>query len=1207
MTDSREEQSFGQVVIKNRLATQVQVDECLAIQGKLHTMGLPSRRLGDIMVEKGYLSKEAATSVFKLQRQAPSAPVQIPGYDILGLVGKGGMGAVYKARQISMDRQVAIKVLPSKLARDPMYVERFRREAQAVAKLNHENIIQGFDVGEHQGHHFFVMEFVDGCTVQSLLKKDGALPEEKALKIVLQISHALEHAHKAGLVHRDVKPDNIMVTREEEVAKLCDLGLAKQVTSDSSLTQEGTSVGTPHYISPEQARGEQVIDIRADIYSLGASLYHMLTGHVPFDGPTAAVVMTKHLTEPPVPPAQRRPGVSEAATAITLKMMCKDAAGRYQSPTELALDLEAAVNHRPLAVCGQTSRRKSGVPAATQSRRERDSDTTVRRRQAERADRAERTDRAERATTPEKRALPLPLPVLVGGGVLLLLVALYVAFGGGPSSNGQGDGGGTRRPVPGAGTDGGGGQTPGGGTGTAGGGTAGAGAGAGPGATGGGAGTAATAGTGGGGAGSSGGDGVDKREQEARGRLESLHLRTKDAGADANRLAEVLRGWDAYIAAFMDTPFEATGRREKNDLKARIDAFAKTEVDRFDKQSLELEAGGRLSSVLDLYQTLPDLFRDTPAGKRAQGKIEQCKHQLEDLQQQTLSQVEQARKEGDFDKAIKCLQGVEVYGTTEQKREANDLLTKITEQKKQHLAERSTTAETEFTLRFQPEFEGLLRSGAYEAARQRALEAMVRDPLKFVPERMNGCVEDAGLLLELLGDAKEGLTEAARAGADGTVGTSHGKVVEEKDHFAIENSVGGGKAQRPLELGKLAAAELLQCAGLRSRQKELEETGPWQLKKGLLLFFADNRAEAKKALVRAAELYSAKGPNEPGAGRALYYVKRIEAEEGPKEREKAAQELLGKAHSLYGAKNYAECLKAIAELRQRYGTTGAVTGASPELGRMESDCEAKLAGGGAGGGAGPAGGAGGGGPRWAVEGGSTPNQPGRTTWKYEFARKEELDDWEAKKGDRGGIQWREGGGSFQVVDLQLFWRREVVGDVSVEVSLRATNRANLALTFGDNRRSEQGQAQCYYVVFNATQLPFLEGLPHRARQVAMGNLDAPNAVLRVDFAQFAPWKKPENLLRDIFRVVGSNGRQIDPAGCETTLSVVRASNQVTARLRATPREKGTGGEVEVSGNAPDWKSGFVSLCLLDTEAEVKSIKIVGVLANPEGDRVPRRK
>jgi len=283
----------------------------------------------------------------------------IAGYELTKRLGRGAMGAVFLARQISLDRQVAFKVLAPRFAKNENYVRRFFREAHAVAKLNHTNIITAFDVGEADGYKYFVMEYVAGPTVADLLERGGALDEERAREIAIQIANALDHAHQNGFVHRDVKPANIILARGG-VAKLCDLGLAREVDEVSGDTEEGQTLGTPDYISPEQARGERSIDIRADVYSLGATLYHMVTGDVPYTGMTPAVVMTKHLTEPPPDARANNPAVSPSMNRVILMAMAKDRAHRYQTPAEMcaALTEERTGAVRKKALPNLKSRRR---------------------------------------------------------------------------------------------------------------------------------------------------------------------------------------------------------------------------------------------------------------------------------------------------------------------------------------------------------------------------------------------------------------------------------------------------------------------------------------------------------------------------------------------------------------------------------------------------------------------------------------------------------------------------------------------------------------------------------------------------------------------------------------------------------------------------------------------------------------------------------
>ncbi|MBN2713495.1 MAG: serine/threonine protein kinase, partial [Planctomycetes bacterium] len=266
----------------------------------------------------------------------------IPGYEIIGKLGQGGMGTVYKARQTSMQRDVALKILPKRLARQKEFKDRFFREAKAAGQLNHGNIVAAIDAQEVDGYCYIAMEMVDGMAVADLINTNGPIPEKEALNIGLQIANGLAHAWQAGIVHRDVKPENFLYTAEK-IAKLCDLGIAK-APSDSSLTQEGMAIGTPLYISPEQAQGKPDVDFRADIYSLGASLYHMIAGEPPFDGPSGPSIMLKHIPDPLPPLRKFASNVSPATSRLIAKMMSKDPIKRYQSAETLITDIKRAMD-----------------------------------------------------------------------------------------------------------------------------------------------------------------------------------------------------------------------------------------------------------------------------------------------------------------------------------------------------------------------------------------------------------------------------------------------------------------------------------------------------------------------------------------------------------------------------------------------------------------------------------------------------------------------------------------------------------------------------------------------------------------------------------------------------------------------------------------------------------------------------------------------
>jgi serine/threonine-protein kinase len=353
LNDASADAEFARLVVEQKLAMQEEVQRCLDLHDRLVAEGRP-RPLGDLLVEAGAITGSQLARLRKNMEETRGAQ-QIPGYRIESKLGSGAMAHVYKARQLSLDRVVAIKILPRQLSENAEYVERFYKEGKAAAKLNHANIVQAIDVGEAGGYHYFVMEYVEGHTLYDELAwlpgRDTLRPgdvemhktfsEQEALRTIIQIARALEHAHKQGLIHRDVKPKNIMITKDG-MAKLADMGLAR-VAADAEAAQAeaGRAFGTPYYISPEQIRGEVDIDFRADIYSLGATLYHLVTGRVPFDGPTPAAVMHKHLKEPLVPPDHINTGLSAGIGEVVEVMMAKDRNERYASTSDLLLDLEA--------------------------------------------------------------------------------------------------------------------------------------------------------------------------------------------------------------------------------------------------------------------------------------------------------------------------------------------------------------------------------------------------------------------------------------------------------------------------------------------------------------------------------------------------------------------------------------------------------------------------------------------------------------------------------------------------------------------------------------------------------------------------------------------------------------------------------------------------------------------------------------------------
>ncbi|MEM1354545.1 MAG: protein kinase [Planctomycetota bacterium] len=331
----------GRLVVERGLATKDEVDQCLQlIRSASGGSDANQRSLGDVLVEQGVVTSGQIARI-RPEAEASKETRQIPGYQIMSKLGAGAMATVYKARQLSLDRIVAIKILPQKHSKDPNFIQRFYDEGKAAAKLNHPNIVGAYDVAQAGEYHYFVMELVDGKTVYDDISEKGAYQEEKALEIAIQVAKALSHSHKAGFIHRDVKPKNIMITREG-VVKLADMGLARAVSDrEAAEAEAGKAYGTPYYISPEQIRGEIKIDFRADIYSLGATMYHMVTGSVPFEGPNPSAVMHKHLKDDLVPPDHVNTKLTSGISEIIEVCMAKSAKKRYGNTEDLLNDLEA--------------------------------------------------------------------------------------------------------------------------------------------------------------------------------------------------------------------------------------------------------------------------------------------------------------------------------------------------------------------------------------------------------------------------------------------------------------------------------------------------------------------------------------------------------------------------------------------------------------------------------------------------------------------------------------------------------------------------------------------------------------------------------------------------------------------------------------------------------------------------------------------------
>ena len=259
-------------------------------------------------------------------------------YRVLRKLGAGGMADVYLCEDVSLGRRVALKVLSSRFVHDEQFIERFRREAKAAAGLNHPNLVAIYDWGEMGGTYFIVMEYVEGETLKELVRRRGRLNGSEALDICLHLLAAVGYAHRNGVVHRDIKSQNILLDAAG-VAKVTDFGIAR--AGDAGMTEAGSILGTAQYLAPEQARGEPV-DERSDLYSVGIVLYEMLTGTVPFKGDSAVTVALKHVNETPPEPAELVPGMPYTLNQIVMKALAKDPTSRYQSAEEFARDLRSA-------------------------------------------------------------------------------------------------------------------------------------------------------------------------------------------------------------------------------------------------------------------------------------------------------------------------------------------------------------------------------------------------------------------------------------------------------------------------------------------------------------------------------------------------------------------------------------------------------------------------------------------------------------------------------------------------------------------------------------------------------------------------------------------------------------------------------------------------------------------------------------------------
>jgi serine/threonine-protein kinase len=348
---------FGEWARNKGIISDEQLQEALRIQVRLEKEFGERWNIGEVLYRKGYITREQIRQILREQGQV--AKTRIRGYDIVAKLGQGGTAAVFRAIQKSMNRPVALKILLPSMVSNERYIKRFLNEAEVAGQLNHRNIVRAIDAGQDGDYYYFAMEFVEGESLTAMIRRLGSLDEWTALKIMLEMCAALNHAHNHGIVHRDVKPQNIFIMKDG-TAKLGDLGLARATYNDSpgDVTRHGWTVGTANYMSPEQAKGNEA-DERSDIYSLGATLFHMLTGRPPYVGATPAEIMVKVVKEDPEWPRDRIRDFSKAVVQLVDKMMAYKPDDRYADFSLLVKDIVAIADGKnPFAIRGLRQRKK---------------------------------------------------------------------------------------------------------------------------------------------------------------------------------------------------------------------------------------------------------------------------------------------------------------------------------------------------------------------------------------------------------------------------------------------------------------------------------------------------------------------------------------------------------------------------------------------------------------------------------------------------------------------------------------------------------------------------------------------------------------------------------------------------------------------------------------------------------------------------------
>jgi serine/threonine-protein kinase len=412
MADRPPDEAFAQQLLKMGVVTQPQVRAALQLQAERALKG-ETVPLGEILVKQGILTPAMREGLEKKLGAQREESRHLGPYRILRKLGEGGMGVVYLAEDTATGNKVALKVLPKIAAREEEAVRRFLREVDSARKLDHPNIVRAGAASEDKGFHYYVMEYVEGETLGGRLKREDFLSPDEAAKVVLQVAHGLKYAHEEGFIHRDIKPDNVILSKEG-VVKILDMGLSKNIDDAQTFrTVTGVALGTPHYIAPEQARGDKGIDGRADIYSLGATYYHLVTGETPFHGTTAIEIIAQHLNKQLPDPRDIRDGIPDGVVHVIRRMMAKKPKDRYKDCSELLTDLELVVGgHNPSSQALDAAHSAVGLPMQ---------------REARERYRQERLRARKGTVRPTTRSKSVSAPLVVGAVVAAILIAIVLA------------------------------------------------------------------------------------------------------------------------------------------------------------------------------------------------------------------------------------------------------------------------------------------------------------------------------------------------------------------------------------------------------------------------------------------------------------------------------------------------------------------------------------------------------------------------------------------------------------------------------------------------------------------------------------------------------------------------------------------------------------------------------------------------------------